>query len=59
MIMDQIKYIAPEISLLCFALLIIMLDLFIANKRVLPFIAVAGALLSAFFVLMLLSLIHI
>jgi len=53
MIMDQIKYIAPEISLLCFALLIIMLDLFIANKRVLPFIAVAGALLSAFFVLML------
>jgi NADH-quinone oxidoreductase subunit N len=53
MIMDQIKYIAPEISLLCFALLIIMLDLFIANKRVLPVIAVAGALLSSVFVLML------
>jgi NADH-quinone oxidoreductase subunit N len=53
MIMDQIKYIAPELSLLCFALLIIMLDLFIANKRALPVIAVAGALLSAFFVLML------
>jgi len=53
MIMDQIKYIAPEISLLCFALLIIVLDLFIANKRVLPFIAVAGALVSAFFVLVL------
>ncbi len=53
MIMDQIKYIAPELSLLCFALLIIMLDLFISNKRALPIIAVAGALLSAFFVLML------
>ena len=53
MIMDQIKYIAPELSLLCFALLIIMLDLFISNKKALPIIAVAGALLSAFFVLML------
>jgi NADH-quinone oxidoreductase subunit N len=53
--MDQIKYIAPEISLLCFALLIIMLDLFITNKKALPVIAVAGAMLSAFFVLMLWS----
>ena len=53
MIMDQIKYIAPEISLLCFALLIIMLDLFIVNKRALSIIAIAGALISSFFVLML------
>jgi len=53
MIMDQIKYIAPELSLLCFALLIIMLDLFISNKKALPIIAVTGVLLSAFFVLML------
>ncbi len=53
MILDQIKYIAPELSLLCFALLIIMLDLFINSKKALPVLAVAGALVSAFFVLML------
>ena len=53
MIMDQIKYIAPELSLLCFALLIIIVDLFISNKRALAVLAVAGTLVSAFFVLML------
>lgn len=53
MIMDQIKYIAPELSLLCFALIIIMVDLFISNKKALAILAVAGALVSAFFVLML------
>ncbi|MBN1690666.1 MAG: NADH-quinone oxidoreductase subunit N [Dehalococcoidia bacterium] len=53
MILDQIKYIAPELSLLCFALLVILVDLFIANKRTLAVLAVAGALVSAFFVLML------
>ena len=53
MIMDQIKYIAPELSLLCFALIIIIVDLFISNKRALAVLAVAGALVAAFFVLML------
>ncbi len=55
MIMDQIKYIAPELSLLCFALIIIIIDLFISNKRALAVLAVAGALVSAFFVLILWS----
>jgi NADH-quinone oxidoreductase subunit N len=51
--MDQIRYIAPEISLLCFALLVIVLDLFIKPKRVLPIAAIAGSLCSLFAVLML------
>ena len=42
--MDQIRYIAPEISLLCFALIVIVLDLFIKPKKVLPVIAIAGSL---------------
>ena len=53
MIMDQIRFIAPEISLLCFALFIILLDLFIEQKKVLPVIAVIGALVSLVFVVML------
>ncbi|MDD5648576.1 MAG: hypothetical protein PHY03_06545, partial [Dehalococcoidia bacterium] len=53
MILDQIKYIAPELSLLCFALIIIITDLFISNKRALAVIAVVGTLVAAFFVLML------
>ncbi|MBN1375187.1 MAG: NADH-quinone oxidoreductase subunit N [Dehalococcoidia bacterium] len=44
--MDQIRYIAPEISLLCFALVIILLDLFIKQKKVLPILAVVGALVA-------------
>jgi len=51
--MDEIRYIAPEISLLCFALLVIVLDLFIKPKRVLPIAAIAGSLCSLFAVLML------
>jgi NADH-quinone oxidoreductase subunit N len=53
MIMDQIRFIAPEISLLCFALFIILLDLFIEQKKVLPIIAVMGALVSLVLVIML------
>ena len=51
--MDQIRYIAPEISLLCFALIVIVLDLFIKPKRVLPLIAIIGSLCALFAVLML------
>jgi len=47
MMMDQIRYIAPELGLLCFALLLVLVDLFISNKRALPVIAVIGALVSA------------
>ncbi len=51
--MDQVRFIAPEISLLCFALFIILLDLFIEQKKVLPIIAVMGALVSLVLVIML------
>ncbi|MGA2367429.1 MAG: NADH-quinone oxidoreductase subunit N [Dehalococcoidia bacterium] len=51
MLIDQVKYIAPEISLLCFALLIVMVDLFVNRKGVLPVLAVIGALVAAFFTL--------
>ena len=47
MITEQIRYIAPEICLLCFALAVILLDLFIKQKKVLPIVAVVGALISA------------
>ncbi len=49
MLIDQIKYIAPEISLLCFALLIVMVDLFVSRKGILPILAVIGALVAAAF----------
>jgi len=53
MIVDQIRYIAPELSLLCLALVVIVVDLFVSNKQALAVLAVAGTLVSAFFVLML------
>jgi NADH-quinone oxidoreductase subunit N len=51
--MDQIRYIAPEISILCFALLVTVLDLFIKPKRVLPVVAIVGAFVALLAVLML------
>ena len=51
--MDQIRYIAPEISLLCFALIVVVLDSFIKPKKVLPVIAVAGSFVALLAVLML------
>jgi NADH-quinone oxidoreductase subunit N len=47
MMLDQIRYIAPEITLLCFALLVIVLDLFVKQKGILPVVSVVGVLLSA------------
>jgi NADH-quinone oxidoreductase subunit N len=49
--MDQIRYIAPEITLLCFALIIVLADLFFKQKRILPIISVIGVALSIVFVL--------
>ncbi|MGA2158313.1 MAG: NADH-quinone oxidoreductase subunit N [Dehalococcoidia bacterium] len=51
MLIDQMKYITPELSLLCTALLIVIVDLFTSRKGVLPVLAVLGALASAFFTL--------
>lgn len=53
--MDQIRYIAPEISLLCFALVLVLVDLFVNQKKVLPVVAVIGAVVAAAFTLMLWS----
>ena len=50
MIMEHIQFIAPEISLLCFALLIVLVDLFVTQKRVLPVLSVVGAIVAATFV---------
>lgn len=47
MILDQIRYITPEITLMGFALLIIVADLFVKQKGMLPMIAIIGALISA------------
>jgi NADH-quinone oxidoreductase subunit N len=49
MLIDEMKYITPEISLLCFALLIVVVDLFVTRKGVLPILSVIGALVAAFF----------
>lgn len=48
----HLQYLAPEISLLCFALLIVLVDLFVKQKRVLPVLAVIGAIVSVAFILM-------
>jgi len=49
MLTEQLRYIAPELSLLCFALAVILVDLFVKQKKVLPVIAVVGALVAAVF----------
>ncbi len=53
MIMDQIRYISPEIALLGCALLIVLIDLVIKQKRVLPVLAIIGTVVSAVFILLL------
>ena len=47
MIVDQLRYISPEIALLCSALLIVLLDLFIKQKKILPVIAAIGIFIAA------------
>lgn len=47
MILDQIRYITPEITLLCFALIIIVVDLFAKQKGILAVLAVVGVAVSA------------
>jgi NADH-quinone oxidoreductase subunit N len=47
--LDEFRFIAPELSLLGFALVVILLDLFIKQKKVLAGISVAGVVISAGF----------
>ncbi len=51
MIIDELHLIAPELSLLVFALLVILLDLFIKQKKALAGISIVGLLVSAGFAL--------
>lgn len=50
--MDQIRFILPEISLLCFALLIIVIDLFIKQKKIPPVLAIMGIIIAIMFTLL-------
>jgi NADH-quinone oxidoreductase subunit N len=49
MTLNELRFLTPELSLLGFALAIILLDLFIKQKRVLAGIGIAGVIVSAGF----------
>ncbi len=46
MVLNELRFLAPEISLLGFALLVILLDLFIKQKRGLIYVSIAGVIIS-------------
>ncbi len=49
MIVGELRLLAPELSLLGFALAVILLDLFIKQKKVLAAVSIAGVIISAGF----------
>lgn len=49
MLIAELPLIAPELAILVFALLVILLDLFIKQKRVLAYIGIIGLIVSAGF----------
>ena len=49
MIVGELRLLAPELSLLGFALAVILLDLFIKQKKVLVAVSIAGVIISAGF----------
>jgi NADH-quinone oxidoreductase subunit N len=49
MALDEFRFLGPELSLLGFAIVVILLDLFIKQKKVLAGIGIAGVLVSAGF----------
>jgi NADH-quinone oxidoreductase subunit N len=49
MIQDQLIYMAPELTLLIFALAVILFDLFVKNKGVLAVLSIAGVIVSGIF----------
>jgi len=51
MLLEQIGLIAPELCLLGFALLVVLLDLFVTQKKVIAGVAVAGVIISGGFAL--------
>ena len=51
MLLEQLGLIAPELCLLGFALLVILLDLFVKQKKVIAGVAVVGVIISGVFAL--------
>ncbi|MBL7209232.1 MAG: NADH-quinone oxidoreductase subunit N [Dehalococcoidia bacterium] len=51
MILSELRLVTPELSLLVFALVVILLDLFIKQKKVLAGVSIAGVIVSAGFAL--------
>ena len=51
MIVNELHFITPELSLIGFALVVILLDLFIKQKKVLAGVSIAGLVISAGFTL--------
>ena len=49
MIISELRFLAPELSLLGFALLVILVDLFVKQKKVLAGLSIAGLVVSAGF----------
>ncbi len=49
MIQDQLIFLAPELTLLVFALAVILFDLFVKNKGVLAVLSIAGVIVSGIF----------
>jgi NADH-quinone oxidoreductase subunit N len=49
MTISELRFVTPELSLLGFALLVVLFDLFIRQKRVLAAVSIAGVLVSAGF----------
>jgi NADH-quinone oxidoreductase subunit N len=49
MLIGELRFLTPELSLLVFALVVILLDLFIKQKKVLAAVSIAGVVVSAGF----------
>src|SRR4030066_1590841 len=49
MTISEFRFLAPELSLLGFALLVILIDLFVKQKKVLAGLSIAGLVVSAGF----------
>ena len=51
MIVDELRFIAPELSLLAFAILVILLDLFVKQKKLLAGVSIVGLIVAVGFTL--------
>src|SRR4030066_223973 len=49
MTISELRFLTPELTLLGFALVVILLDLFIRQKKVLAAVSIAGVIVSAGF----------